>query len=102
MYDLDMSTAELVKEYNKFHKWIIARGYIMMQYSIYIKTIISPSKKDYEVKAIKQKLPKNGNVRILTITNRQYYDIDMLRGDKNINESINTDQRRIKIKDELN
>ena len=100
MYDLDMSSPERVKEYTKFHKSLLSRGYCMMQYSVYFKTIISPKKQPYEISAIKKCLPKNGNIRVLTITNRQYYDIEQLRGEKTLNEFLNTEKRRIRITNE--
>ena len=97
MYDLDISDSDRIKEYHKFHKHIISRGFVMMQFSVYIRAINSITKKNYEVNAIKKYLPKNGNVRIFAITDKQYYDAIMLRGNKRINETINTEQRRIKI-----
>ena len=100
MYDLDMSSPERVKEYTKFHKALLSRGYCMMQYSVYFKTIIAPSKQPFEIKAIQRCLPKNGNIRVLTITNRQYYDIKQLRGEKTLNEFLNTEKRRIRITNE--
>lgn len=101
MYDLDTTLENSQKEYNRFHKHILSRGFIMLQYSIYMKAINAPSKKDYEVNALRKKLPTNGNIRVLCITNRQYCDIDYLRGGKSINESINTEERRIKINYEI-
>ena len=97
MYDLSTETKIDIKEYSHFHKHIISRGFIMMQYSIYMKVLNAPTKKEYEIQAIKKKLPSNGNIRVLTITDKQYHDIKLLRGGKSINESINTENRRIII-----
>lgn len=97
MYDLDMSTPELQKQYTHFHKWLVQKGYFMMQYSIYMKPINAMTKRDYEINALKVKLPHNGNIRVLTVTESQYQNMVFLRGGKRINESINTSQRRIKI-----
>lgn len=69
----------------------------MMQYSIYMKVLNAPTKRDGEIKAVKTKLPTNGNIRVLTITDRQYHDMAFLRGGRRINESINTEARRIII-----
>jgi len=100
MYDLNIDTKEEVQEYNKFRKFLISRGYVMMQYSIYMKTLNAKTKENYEVEAIKKYIPKNGNIRVLSITDNQYHSMKMLRGGKMINETINGEQRRVYIKDE--
>jgi CRISPR-associated protein Cas2 len=69
----------------------------MMQYSIYIKVINVVTKYKYELKAIRQKLPKEGNIRVLLITENQYNNISILRGSQNLNEKINNEERYIKI-----
>lgn len=69
----------------------------MIQYSIYMRLVISAYKGNYEIKALKALLPNNGNIRILKITNQQYGKMLILQGNKRINETINTDERFIKI-----
>ncbi|TCG10298.1 CRISPR-associated endonuclease Cas2 [Mycoplasma marinum] len=101
MYDLYGNDEEGQKVYTKFHKGIISRGFIMMQYSVYIKAINTPTKRDYEIKAIQKIVPKNGNIRILTVTDKQYQNMSFLRGGKKINETINNELRRVKIKYEI-
>ena len=100
MYDLDMSDPSLVRQYNIFHKNLIRKGYMMMQYSIYIKILNAPTKKNYEIKSLKKIVPNNGNVRVLVITNQQYNNMEMIRGSKRLNETINTEKRRIVINNE--
>lgn len=101
MYDLDMDSPEKVKEYNKFHRWIIKRGYIMMQYSVYCKTINAITKSNYEIKALQNSVPTSGNVRCLIVTERQYHDMQVLRGVKYIGEKINNAERYVEIDENI-
>lgn len=98
MYDLNSTTDEDKKEYTKFHNFIIKKGYIMMQYSIYMKVLNTPTKVIYEIKSLRVNTPPNGNIRTLAITDNQYYSMKLLRGGKSINETINTESRRVVIK----
>lgn len=102
LYDLPFDSEDSKKEYQKFHKWIIKRGYIMMQYSIYFKTISSYPKYPIEVNAIKSNLPPIGNIRLLLITETQFFNIKILNGQISMNEKYNGKERYIKIEDDNN
>ena len=97
MYDLDFTSEESKKQYTRFHKNLIKNGYIMLQFSVYMRIITSESIAKNEINLLKKNLPKNGNIRIFKITNLQYSKMILLRGNKRINETINTESRHIKI-----
>lgn len=97
MYDFNMQDEKAIKEYNKFHRHIQQLGFIMMQYSVYYRVVNTNSKADSFIKAVSKHLPSKGNVRILQVTDREFMDIKILRGNKKINESINSNDRFIKI-----
>lgn len=99
MYDLPNNNSDENKDYIKFRKNLIKHGYIMMQFSIYIKCLNTKTKFQNEVKKISKFIPPLGNIRILTITEKQYQDIIYLNGESNINEKVNNDKRFICIKD---
>ena len=96
MFDLPIETKRQQKEYTKFHKALISLGFIMIQYSIYVKIVNTESKVKRVIDKIKVDLPSSGNIRILAITDKQYQDMIFLVGDKNLNEQINNDERYIK------
>ena len=102
MYDLYMSDEDSLKEYRYFRKRLIKRGYMMMQNSIYCKVINGQSSSEIELTYLKKEIPKKGNIRVLKITDSQYNKIEIIRGSKRINETINTADRRIKINYEIN
>lgn len=96
MFDLPVESKSQQKEYAKFHKSLVSHGFIMIQYSIYVKIVNTESKVKRVIDKIKVDLPSNGNIRILSITDKQYQEMIFLVGDKNLNEQINSDERYIK------
>ena len=96
MFDLPVESKSQQKEYTKFHKSLVSHGFIMIQYSIYVKIVNTESKVKRVIDKIKVDLPSNGNIRILSITDKQYQEMIFLVGDKNLNEQINSDERYIK------
>lgn len=99
-YDLSMTSPEDIKEYNTFHKWIIRRGYVMLQESIYYKTITTQQKYANEIIAIKKVLPTKGNVRTLLISESRFFSMKVLNGQMSLNEKYNGQERYIKIENE--
>lgn len=99
MYDLPNNNYQENKEYMKFRKLLIKNGYIMMQFSIYSKCLNVKTKFNLEVNKIKKFIPTNGNIRILAVTEKQYLDMIYLKGESNINESVNGPERFISLKD---
>lgn len=99
MYDLPNNNYEENKQYTKFRKLLIKNGYIMMQFSIYSKCLNVKTKFNLELNKIKKFIPTEGNIRILQITERQYQDMIYLKGESNINESVNGPQRFVSLKD---
>jgi CRISPR-associated endonuclease Cas2 len=50
-----------------------------------------------EIKKIKKCIPKDGNIRIIKITEYQWQEMILLVGERNFNEIINNNERYIKI-----
>ena len=96
-YDLAMKEVNDLKSYTKFRKWLIKRGYIMLQYSIYVKVVNASTKLKYEITAIKKVLPKHGHVRVLSVSDAQYGNMQVLSGQKTLNEIVNSNERYLRI-----
>lgn len=96
MFDLPTITATDRRNYNKFVKFIKKMGFLMFQESIYIKLSINEANVTSMKKVIKNNLPPNGFVTMLTITEKQFQNIDFLLGDFKT-EIINTDERFIEL-----
>lgn len=97
MFDLPSKEDYEKRDYRIFHNSLIKNGYIMMQFSVYIKATNSHTKVNREIEKIRKFIPKSGNVRIFSITEKQYLNMQIILGHKNINEIYNNSRRYIKI-----
>ena len=81
-FDLPVKTAPERKAATQFRKFLIQDGYHMVQYSVYARVCNGvDAVKKHEMR-LKQKLPPKGSIRLLTITEKQYEDIQILLGSK--------------------
>ena len=69
----------------------------MMQYSIYMRTCPTREFSRRLEKRIQSFVPENGNVRLLTITEKQYDDMKLLVGSKSLTEQVVGSERMIII-----
>ena len=81
-FDLPVSTKKKRKAYAKFRKNLIAEGFIMVQYSVYARTVRNNDDAKKYVSRVKSFLPSEGSVRILTVTDKQYDSIEIVVGKK--------------------
>lgn len=93
-FDLPMLTKSDLKEYRNFVKNIKLLGFYMLQKSVYVKMHIGPKESQSIIEKVKEKLSKDGNVCVLTITEKQFASISILLGE-NYTNIINSDERLI-------
>ena len=86
MYDLPTITKTDTKIAQQFHNFLLNQGYIMMQFSVYMKLCQNYDSVRIQSKKLKQTLPPRGNVRLLTITEKQYQSMEMLVGAVSLDE----------------
>ena len=85
MFDLPTQTKKQRKRYHWFHKELEKEGYMMLQYSVYGKIFSSVESANLGKKRIKDfvyKNVKNGNIRLLMFTDRQFANMDVVIGEK--------------------
>ena len=97
MFDLPVETDENKRQYREFRKGLIKEGFIMMQYSVYVRTCPNKEFAIRVEKKISRILPSGGNVRLLCITEKQYEDMKILVGKKNKSEELIGKERMIVI-----
>lgn len=97
MFDLPVETAKERKVYREFRKKLVQEGFVMMQYSIYMRTCPTREFSRRLKKRIQSFVPENGNVRLLTITEKQYDDMKLLVGSKSLTEQVVGSERMIII-----
>lgn len=74
-FDLPVTTKKERKESALFRKNLIKDGFVMLQYSVYIRHCASYESKTVHVKRVKSIVPDDGMVSILYVTDKQYGDI---------------------------
>ena len=97
MFDLPVETSEEQRAYRKFRKDIISEGFIMIQYSVYVRTCPNREFANQLEKRIQRFVPKEGNVRLLTVTEKQYEDMKLMVGSKKLSETALGIERMIII-----
>ena len=72
MFDLPVDTKAARKRYAQFRKCLLEDGFTMMQFSVYIRHCPSEENATVHVQRIERKVPTDGQVRILTFTDKQF------------------------------
>ena len=81
MFDLPVETASERRAYRQFVKFLKENGFILFQESIYVKLSMNSSNVALTQKALKDHLPAKGIVSLMTVTEKQFQDIDYLLGE---------------------
>lgn len=81
-FDLPTETKAERKIYAKFRKDIKSDGFYMFQFSIYLRHCPSRENADVHTKRVKKLLPEKGHIGILTITDKQFGDMEIFYGKK--------------------
>lgn len=79
-FDLPTETKKDRKAHAKFRKDIMRDGFVMFQFSIYLRHCNSRENADVHQKRVKRSLPEKGNVGILIITDKQFGAMELFRG----------------------
>lgn len=82
-FDLPVKEKTAQKAASKFRKFLIDDGYLMLQYSVYSRVCNGYDAVSTHEKRLKQHLPPNGSIRLLTITEKQYESMQILLGEFN-------------------
>ncbi len=71
-FDLPVTTKKERKQAADFRKRIMADGFTMFQFSMYVRTCPSDENADVHIKRVKSLLPEFGDVGIMKVTDRQF------------------------------
>lgn len=80
MFDLPTETKMQRKRYAGFRKFLLQNGFSMFQFSIYVRNCASRENTKVHIDRIKRMLPEEGEVCIITITERQFNEIMIFKG----------------------
>ncbi len=82
MYDLPTVTKKEKKIAAKFRKQILADGFTMFQFSMYVRHCPSRENAEVHIQRVKNIIPEDGLVGIFYITDKQFGDIQIFQGKK--------------------
>jgi CRISPR-associated protein Cas2 len=91
-FDLPTETQKDRKNYALFRKKIMANGFSMFQFSMYIRHCSSRENADVHIKRVKAILPPKGHVGIMCVTDKQFGMIEVFRGREQV-DSPETSQQ---------
>lgn len=82
LFDLPTDTKKERKAAAKFRKDLISFGFTMFQFSIYIRNCPSSENAQVHIKRVKRYLPAYGKVGIISITDKQFANMELFIGNK--------------------
>ncbi len=72
MFDLPTDTKQARQDYARFRRHLLENGFTMMQYSVYARHCASKENAEMHIDRIQRSLPPEGEVRVMTITDKQF------------------------------
>ena len=80
MFDLPTDTKKARRDYTVFRKSLLKDGFSMLQYSVYIMHCASEENAEVHYNRVTSFLPAEGEVRLITITDRQFSKMEAFWG----------------------
>jgi CRISPR-associated protein Cas2 len=71
-FDLPVVEVEARKRATKFRNFLLDDGYLMIQFSVYARSMVSHARMETHVRRLKQNIPEEGNVRAIFVTQAQW------------------------------
>lgn len=82
MFDLPVDKPELRHQYAKFRRALLRHGFTMLQYSVYVHYVASEESDAVFRKTVREALPSHGQVRLVSVTDRQFEKMEVYAGKK--------------------
>ena len=81
IFDLPVETSDNRREYTKFHKYLIKHGFVMAQKSVYSKIALNRAAMEVIKSDVREHAPPEGNVQMLSISELQFQNIEVIVGE---------------------
>ncbi len=79
-FDLPVGTQEQRRRANRFRHFLKNDGHVMLQLSVYARICRGQDAVDKHIRRVRANLPKEGSIRTLQITDRQYGRMELMLG----------------------
>jgi len=86
LFDLPVTTKAKMRAANQFRQFLLKDGYQMLQLSIYTRIIKGRDALEKHHKRLVAHLPEEGSIRCLSITEKQFASMEILVGEKKLQE----------------
>lgn len=91
-FDLPVTSKKARRAYTLFRKFLLKDGYDMLQWSVYARLVNGMDDCEKHLKRLENNIPKEGHVRCLQVTEKQYVNMKLLIGvrsfqEKKVNQS---------------
>lgn len=80
MFDLPVMTKEQRRRYARFRKDLLKNGFSQLQYSVYARPCPSDENATVHRRRIEDRVPEEGQVRILLFTDKQFERMETFWG----------------------
>ncbi len=94
-FDLPVKTKQQRRTATQFRNFLLKDGYFMIQYSVYARICNGNDNTNMHKNRLKYAVPDNGSIRVLTITEKQFDNMQILLGGISFNEKINDDKNLV-------
>jgi CRISPR-associated protein Cas2 len=85
-FDLPVTTKTGRRLATRFRNFLKDDGYMMLQWSVYARVCRGEEAVDKHIQRVTRNLPREGNVRVLQVTDKQYGRMRLLLGEAEKNE----------------
>lgn len=89
MFDMPTMNKEDRKNYTKFRKQLIKSGFMMLQYSVYMRICKGIASANNHLDKVGLMIPPKGHIRGLILTEKQFDNMRLLLGKPSKNEKVN-------------
>jgi CRISPR-associated protein Cas2 len=94
-FDLPTETKKQRKAAQKFRKELLDDGFTMFQFSIYLRHCPSRENAEVHITRVKNKLPEQGHVGILKITDKQFGMMELFYSQKETEKPVEAQQLQL-------
>ncbi|WP_420607088.1 CRISPR-associated endonuclease Cas2 [Novosphingopyxis sp.] len=91
-FDLPTMTKPQRRRANRFREFLKKDGFMMLQLSVYARVCRGQDAVDKHIRRVRSSLPKEGSVRTLQVTDKQYGRMELMLGNARKTESVGTSQ----------
>lgn len=91
-FDLPTKTKPQRRRANRFREFLKKDGFMMLQLSVYARVCRGQDAVDKHVRRVRTSLPKEGSVRTLQVTDKQYGRMELMLGNAPKTESLGASQ----------